>query len=77
MTLTNKERFEEYSKEGRDTIIDMTNLTPKTRKKNLSYFSKEYTKIAVAFPILSDEEYIEKKLIKKLLMKKVQMMSNY
>lgn len=81
---TLKERFEEYSKEGRDTIIDMTNLTPKTRKKNLSYFGKEYTKIAVAFPILSDKEYqrrndyrqeVENKYIPQSVMKS--MISSY
>lgn len=50
-------RIQEASKLMMDVIIDMTNLTPKRRKHTLSYFSNEFTKIAVVFPILSDEEY--------------------
>jgi hypothetical protein len=32
-------------------------MTRKRRTYNLSFFGDEYTKIAVIFPILSDEEY--------------------
>lgn len=34
---------------GSDLIIDQTNLTPKSRKRKLSYFDKSYTKIAMVF----------------------------
>ncbi len=40
-----------------NVIIDMTNLSPKIRKRNLSYFSDDYTKVVVTFPILSKDEY--------------------
>ncbi len=54
---TLRDRMTEYGKEGRNVIIDMTNLSEKTRKRNLSYFIKDYYKVAIAFPILSNEEY--------------------
>lgn len=38
-------------------IIDMTNLTIKRRARTLSYFSPHFYKVAVVFPILSNEEY--------------------
>jgi predicted kinase len=54
---TLRDRMVEYGKEGRNVLVDMTNLTKKSRRKNLSYFGKKYYKLAVAFPILSTEEY--------------------
>jgi len=39
------------------TIVDMTNMTVKRRKQTLSYFDSDFYKVAVVFPILSDEEY--------------------
>lgn len=54
---TLRDRMTEYGKEGRNVLVDMTNLSPKTRKANLAYFSKDYYKVAVAFPILPMEEY--------------------
>lgn len=45
------------SKEGKNVIIDMTNMTSKRRKYNLSFFNDEYQKLAIIFPILKDEEY--------------------
>ncbi len=54
---TLRDRMTEYGKEGRNVLVDMTNLSPKTRKANLAYFDKDYYKAAVAFPILSMEEY--------------------
>ena len=42
---------------GTNVIIDMTNMTSKRRTHNLSFFDKDYYKLAVIFPILSDEEY--------------------
>ena len=35
----------------------MTNMTLKRRRATLNYFSDYYYKVAVIFPILSDEEY--------------------
>jgi predicted kinase len=40
-----------------NVVIDMTNISAKTRRRNLSYFTKDYTKIAVVFPILTGDEY--------------------
>ena len=40
-----------------NVILDMTNLSVKVRRRNLSYFSDDYTKIAIAFPVLSKDEY--------------------
>lgn len=54
---TLRDRMTEYAKEGRNVLVDMTNLSPKTRKANLAYFGKDYYKTAVAFPILPMEEY--------------------
>jgi len=45
------------NKLGTNVIIDMTNMTSKRRTHNLSFFDKDYYKLAVIFPILSDEEY--------------------
>jgi len=46
------------AKEGKNAIIDMTNMTSKRRKYNLSFFGSEYYKLAVIFPVLKDEEYV-------------------
>jgi predicted kinase len=50
-------RLRKANSENKNIIIDMTNMTSKRRKQNLNYFSNDYHKIAVIFPILSDEEY--------------------
>ncbi len=42
---------------GENVVIDMTNISAKTRRRNLSYFTKDYTKVAVVFPILTNDEY--------------------
>jgi predicted kinase len=39
------------------TIVDMTNMTKKRRAQTLRYFGDDFNKVAVVFPILSDEEY--------------------
>ena len=44
-------------KNKKNVIINMTNMTRKRRIYNLSFFGKDYQKIAVIFPILSDDEY--------------------
>jgi predicted kinase len=48
------------AKEKKNVIIDMTNMTSKRRKYNLSFFDDEYYKLAVIFPILKDEEYFSR-----------------
>jgi len=40
-----------------NVIIDMTHMASKRRRHNLEYFSDDYYKLAVIFPILSDSEY--------------------
>jgi predicted kinase len=56
--LVNK--LSESSKSKKNVIIDMTHMTSKRRKYNLSFFGKDYYKLAVIFPILKDEEYFER-----------------
>lgn len=43
-----------------NVIVDMTHMGSKRRKFNLSFFDKDYYKLGVIFPILSDEEYIRR-----------------
>jgi predicted kinase len=50
-------RLKELAASGKSVVIDMTNLTPRRRRHNLSYFSNNYHKVAIIFPQLSDEEY--------------------
>lgn len=51
------ERLKEANLSKENVIIDMTHMASKRRKQNLNYFSDDYYKLAVIFPILSDEEY--------------------
>lgn len=44
-------------KEKKNIIVNMTNMTRKRRTHTLSFFSDDYNKLAILFPILSDEEY--------------------
>ncbi len=48
------------NKQKENVIIDMTHMFSKRRRIHLNYFSKDYQKIGVIFPLLSDEEYIER-----------------
>jgi predicted kinase len=50
-------KFIEANQTKTSTIVDMTNITKKRRMKTLSYFSDDFQKIAVVFPILTSEEY--------------------
>lgn len=52
-----KLEFKTASEEGKNCVIDMTNLGKKRRKTNLSYFDDSYYKVAVVFESLSDKEY--------------------
>lgn len=49
--------FVKYNREKRNVIVDMTHMGSKRRKMNLNYFTDDYYKIGIIFPILSDEEY--------------------
>lgn len=51
------QKFLAASALNKNVIVDMTHMTSKRRKQNLSYFSDDYYKLAVIFPILSDDEY--------------------
>jgi tRNA uridine 5-carbamoylmethylation protein Kti12 len=51
-------KLQESSDDGKNVIIDMTHMNSKRRRYNLSFFDEDYYKLAVIFPILSDEEYI-------------------
>jgi predicted kinase len=46
------------------TIVDMTNMTKKRRLQTLRYFSDDFYKIAVVFPILSSEEYERRNILR-------------
>ena len=43
-------------------IIDMTNMVVKRRMATLRNFDKDFSRIAVVFPILSDEEYTKRNI---------------
>jgi predicted kinase len=51
------ERLTEANSTKTSTIVDMTNMVTKRRKHTLQYFDDGFYKVAVVFPILSDEEY--------------------
>ena len=51
------QKFIDANKEKKNVIVDMTHMASKRRKQNLNYFTDDYYKLAVIFPILSDEEY--------------------
>lgn len=51
------QRFLDINASKKNVIVDMTHMASKRRKQNLNYFSNDYYKLGVIFPILSDEEY--------------------
>lgn len=53
-------KIEQAVKNKQNVVVDMTNLTSKRRKSTLAYFTDDYTKIAVLFPMLSEEEFKER-----------------
>lgn len=57
--------FINASKDKRNVIINMTNMTRKRRISNLDYFGDEYYKVAVIFPILDEAEYERRNLKRK------------
>lgn len=40
-----------------NVIIDMTQVSVKSRRKNLGYFSDDFYKVSVVFPVLKAQEY--------------------
>ena len=52
-----RDRLTQANLANENVIVDMTNLTAKTRAKNLSYFSDNFYKVSVALPILGSSEY--------------------
>lgn len=53
-----RQRISDAANSGKDVIIDMTNISLKRRRSTLSNFGKNYNKVAVIFPTLSDSEYL-------------------
>jgi tRNA uridine 5-carbamoylmethylation protein Kti12 len=51
------QKFLDANLTKKNVIVDMTHMSSKRRKKNLNYFSNDYYKLGVIFPILSDDEY--------------------
>ena len=51
------ERLIDANSTKTSTIVDMTNMTVKRRSHTLRYFDDGFYKVAVVFPILSDDEY--------------------
>lgn len=59
-----KKKIVDANKEKKNVIIDMTHMSSKRRRTNLDYFSDDYYKLGVIFPILSDEEYARRNKIR-------------
>jgi predicted kinase len=57
--------IQKASKENKNVIINMTNMTRKRRIYNLDFFGDEYYKVAVIFPILDEKEYERRNLKRK------------
>ena len=54
------QKFLDANLAKKNVIVDMTHMASKRRKQNLNYFSNDYYKLAVIFPILSEEEYVRR-----------------
>ena len=51
------QKFLDANLSKKNVIVDMTHMASKRRKQNLNYFTNDYYKLAVIFPILSEDEY--------------------
>jgi predicted kinase len=60
------ERLKESNDSKLSTIIDMTNMVVKRRNQTLSFFDDSFYKVAVIFPILTDDEYSERNNIRNI-----------
>jgi len=54
------QKFLNANASKKNVIVDMTHMASKRRKQNLNYFSNDYYKLGVIFPILSDDEYVRR-----------------
>jgi predicted kinase len=54
------QKFLDANTAKKNVIVDMTHMASKRRKQNLNYFSNDYYKLGVIFPILSDDEYVRR-----------------
>jgi predicted kinase len=54
------QKFLDANLAKKSVIVDMTHMASKRRKQNLNYFSDDYYKLGVIFPILSDDEYVRR-----------------
>ena len=54
------QKFLDANAAKKNVIVDMTHMVSKRRKQNLNYFSDDYYKLGVIFPILSDDEYVRR-----------------
>ena len=57
-----RNKFIDSNREKKSVIVNMTNMTKKRRVQTSNFFSDDYTKIAVIFPILEWEEYQRRNL---------------
>ena len=55
-------RLKEANDLKTSVIVDMTNMVVKRRMATLRNFDKDFSRIAVVFPILSDEEYSKRNI---------------
>lgn len=61
-----RESIERCQKENKNTVINMTNLTKKSRRRHLSNFpSQNWDRIAIVFPKLDQKEYENRNRIRK------------
>ena len=55
-------RLKEANDLKKSVIIDMTNMTVKRRMATLINFDEDFSRIAVVFPILSEDEYTKRNI---------------
>lgn len=55
-------RLKEANELKANVIIDMTNMVVKRRMATLKNFDESFSRVAVVFPILSDEEYTKRNI---------------
>lgn len=55
-------RLKEANDAKRSVIVDMTNMTAKRRLATLLNFDNDFTRVAVVFPILSEDEYLRRNI---------------
>ena len=58
-------RLKEANELKTSVIIDMTNMTVKRRMATLRNFDKDFSRVAVVFPILSSDEYTRRNIDRK------------